>query len=175
MLKIILAVIVVLISGILMLASMKQDVFRVERSTAIKAPPEKVFALINDFKAWMSWSPWEKKDPAMQRSYGAVTAGKGATYGWNGNNNVGQGSMEIVESVPASKIGLKLDFIKPIEGHNTVVFTLAPQGDMTQVNWTMQGPTPFIGKIIHVFINMDKMVGGDFEEGLANLKVLAEK
>ena len=175
MLKIILAVIVVLISGILMLASMKQDVFRVERSTVIKAPPEKVFALINDFKAWTAWSPWEKKDPAMQRSYGAVTAGKGATYGWNGNGNVGQGSMEITDAVAPSKIELRLDFIKPMEGHNTVVFTLTPQGEMTQVNWTMQGPTPFIGKIIHVFINMDKMVGGDFEEGLANLKVLAEK
>ena len=164
------AVVVILIA-----AAMRPDTFQVQRAAVIQAPPEKVFPLIADFRAWGGWSPWEKKDQAMQRSYGAVTVGKGATYGWNGNNNVGQGSMEIVESVPASKIGLKLDFIKPMEGHNTVVFTLVPQGDMTQVNWTMQGPTPFIGKIIHVFINMDKMVGGDFEEGLANLKAAAEK
>ncbi len=104
-----------------------------------------------------------------------MTSGKGATYGWDGNNNVGQGSMEITDAVPSSKIELKLDFVKPMEGHNTVVFTLAPRGDTTQVGWMMQGPTPFIGKIIHVFMNMDKMVGGDFEAGLANLKAAAEK
>ena len=175
MLKIMLGVIVVVVAGILILASMKPDVFRIERSASIKAPPEKVFALINDFKAWTAWSPWEKKDPAMKRSYGAITSGKGATYGWDGNNNVGQGSMEITDAVPSSKIELKLDFVKPMEGHNTVVFTLAPRGDTTQVGWMMQGPTPFIGKIIHVFMNMDKMVGGDFEAGLANLKAAAEK
>jgi uncharacterized protein YndB with AHSA1/START domain len=175
MLKIVIGVIVVLIAGVLILAAMKPDVFRVERSASIKAPPEKVFALINDFKAWMAWSPWEKKDPAMKRSYGAVTSGKGATYGWDGNNNVGQGSMEITDALPSSKIELKLDFVKPMEGHNTVVFTLTPQGEMTQVAWVMQGPTPFIGKIFHVFMDMDKMVGGDFEAGLANLKAAAEK
>jgi uncharacterized protein YndB with AHSA1/START domain len=175
MLKIIFIVIAVIIAIVLGLAATKPDVFRVERSSAIKAPPEKIFALINDFKAWTAWSPWEKKDPAMKRSYGAVTSGKGATYGWDGNNNVGQGSMEITDAVPSSKIELKLDFVKPMEGHNTVVFTLTPQGEMTQVSWVMQGPTPFIGKIIHVFMNMDKMVGGDFEAGLANLKAAAEK
>ena len=175
MLKIVLGLIVVLIAGVLILASMKPDVFRVERPASIKAPPEKVFAQINDFKAWAAWSPWEKKDPAMQRIYGAATTGKGATYGWNGNNNVGQGSMEITDAVAPSKIELKLDFVKPMEGHNTVVFTLTPQGEMTQVSWVMQGPTPFIGKIFHVFMDMDKMVGGDFEQGLANLKAVAEK
>ena len=154
---------------------MKPDVFRVERSAAIKAPPEKVFAQINDFKAWTAWSPWEKKDPAMKRNYGAVTSGKGATYGWEGNSEVGQGSMEITDAVASSKIELKLDFLKPMEAHNTVVFTLTPHGEMTQVSWVMQGPTPFIGKIFHVFMNMDKMVGGDFEAGLANLKAVAEK
>ena len=174
MLKNILGVIVVLLAAVLILASMKPDVFRVERSASIKAPPERVFALINDFKAWTTWSPWEKKDPAMKRSYGAVTSGKGATYGWEGNNDVGQGSMEITGVAPASKIELKIDFVKPMEGHNTIVFTLTPLGEMTQVTWTMQGPTPFIGKIFHVFMNMDKMVGGDFEAGLANLKAAAE-
>lgn len=175
MFKAILGVIVVLVAAVLILASMKPNVFRVERSAIIKAPPEEVFALINDFRAWTTWSSWEKKDPAMKRSYGAVTSGKGATYGWEGNNNVGQGSMEITDAVSLSKIELNLDFIKPMEGHNTVVFTLMPQGEMTQVNWAMQGPTPFIGKIFHVFMNMDKMVGGDFEAGLANLKAAAEK
>ena len=175
MLKIILGVIVVLVAVVLILAAMKPDVFRVERSAVIKAPPEKVFAQINDFKAWTAWSPWEKKDPAMKRNYGAVTSGKGATYGWEGNSDVGQGSMEITDAVASSKIELKLDFLKPMEAHNTVVFTLTPQGEMTQVSWVMQGPTPFIGKIFHVFMNMDKMVGGDFEAGLANLKAVAEK
>jgi uncharacterized protein YndB with AHSA1/START domain len=175
MLKIAIVVVVLLIAGVLILAALKPDVFRVERSASIKAPPEKVYALINDFKAWTIWSPWEKKDPAMKRSYGAVTTGKGATYGWDGNNNVGQGSMEITDAVAASKIELKIDFVKPMEGHNTIVFTLTPQGEMTQVNWSMQGSTPFIGKIFHVFMNMDKMVGGDFEAGLANLRAAAEK
>jgi uncharacterized protein YndB with AHSA1/START domain len=175
MLKIIALVIVVAIAGILIFAATKPDVFRVQRSTSVKAPPEKVFALINDFKNWTSWSPWEKKDPAMKRTYGATTSGKGAMYAWEGNKDVGQGSMEITESVPSSKIALKLDFVKPFEGHNTVEFTLEPKGDTTNVTWAMQGPTPFFGKIMHVFINMDEMVGKDFEAGLVNLKAAAEK
>ena len=175
MLRKIAIVIVVLIAGVLVFAATKPDTFRVQRAADIKAPPEKVFALINDFKAWPSWSPWEKKDPAMKRSYGAVTSGKGATYAWEGNNDVGQGSMEITESVPPSKVVLKLDFIKPFAAHNTVGFTLASKGDTTNVTWAMQGPTPYFAKIIHVFINMDNMVGKDFEAGLANLKAAAEK
>jgi len=175
MLKTIALVVVVIIAGILIFAATKPDTFRVERSAAIKAPPEKVFALINDFKRWEAWSPWEKKDPAMKRTYGATTGGKGAHYAWEGNSDVGQGSMDIAESVPPSKIALKLDFIKPFEGHNTVVFTLAPKGDMTDVTWSMSGPAPFMSKVMQVFINMDTMVGKDFESGLANLKAAAEK
>jgi uncharacterized protein YndB with AHSA1/START domain len=175
MFKIIAIVIAVLIAGVLTSAATKPDVFRVERAAGIKAPPEKVFALINDFKNWHSWSPWEKKDPAMKRTYGAATSGKGAAYAWDGNNDVGQGSMEITESLPPSKIALKLDFVKPFEGHNTVEFTLESKGDTTNVTWAMQGPTPYFAKIIHVFINMDDMVGKDFETGLANLKAAAEK
>jgi uncharacterized protein YndB with AHSA1/START domain len=175
MLKIIALVIVVAIAGVLIFAATKPDIFRVERAASIKAPPEKVFALINDFKNWTSWSPWEKKDPLMKRTYVNATAGKGAMYAWDGNKDVGQGSMEITESVPSSKIALKLDFVKPFEGHNTVEFTLEPKGDTTNVTWAMQGPTPFFGKIMHVFINMDSMVGKDFEAGLANLKAAAEK
>ena len=175
MFKKIVIVVVVLIAGVLIFAATKPDIFRVQRAAAIKAPPEKIFALINDFKAWPAWSPWEKKDPAMKRTYGAVTRGKGATYAWEGNSDVGEGSMAITESTPPSKLAMKLDFVKPFEGHNRVEFTLEPKGDMTNVTWAMQGPAPYFAKIIHVFINMDTMVGKDFESGLANLKAAAEK
>jgi uncharacterized protein YndB with AHSA1/START domain len=175
MIKIIGIVIVVIIAGVLGLAATKPDTFRVQRSAGIKAPPEKVFALINDFKTWTAWSPWEKKDPGTKRTYGPVSAGKGATYAWEGNKDVGQGSMEITQAVAPSKVDLKLDFLKPFEAHNTVAFTLEPKGDITNVLWSMEGPTPYFAKIIHVFLDMDKMVGNDFETGLANLKAIAEK
>jgi len=175
MLKIIGIVIVVLIAGVLILAATKPDTFRVQRAASIKAPPEKIFALINDFNRWGAWSPWEKKDPAMKRTFGATTTGKGAVYAWEGNKDVGQGRMEIAESVPPSKVALNLDFVKPFEAHNLVEFTLEPKGDATNVTWAMQGHTPYFAKIIHVFINMDKMVGKDFETGLANLKTAAEQ
>lgn len=175
MLKIILLVIAMLIAGVLIFAATKPDTFRVERKAAIEAPPEKVFALINDFRQWGPWSPWEKKDPAMKRTFGATTAGKGATYAWEGNKDVGQGSMEIVDAVAPSRIRLKLDFVQPFEAHNVVTFTLTPQGKTTEVSWAMEGPAPYFAKIIHVFINMDTMVGKDFEAGLASLKALAEK
>jgi len=175
MIKKIAIVIAVLIAGVLIFAATKPDTFRVQRAAAIKAPPEKVFALINDFKRWDAWSPWEKKDPAMKRTWGAVTSGKGAMYAWDGNSDVGKGSMEIAESVPASRVALKLDFEKPFEGHNIVTFTLEPKGEVTNVTWAMQGPAPFITKVIQVFCDMDNMVGKDFEAGLANMKAVAEK
>ena len=175
MIKKIAVVLIVAIAGVLAFAATKPDTFRVQRAADIKAPPEKVFALINDFKQWGAWSPWEKKDPAMKRTYGAVTSGKGAHYGWEGNGDVGQGSMDIVESVPSSKVALKLDFVKPFEGHNTVDFTLVPQRDTTQVTWAMKGPAPFITKVMQVFCNMDTMIGKDFEAGLASMKAAAEK
>lgn len=175
MFKIIVLIIVAIIAGVLILAATKPDTFSVQRAATIKAPPEKVFALISDFNQWPAWSPWEKKDPAMKRTFGAKTSGVGATYAWEGNKDVGQGGMEITEAVPSSKVALKLDFLKPFEAHNTVEFTLTAAGDGTNVTWAMQGPTPFIGKIMHVFINMDKMVGKDFEAGLANMKMAAEK
>ncbi|HTE16185.1 MAG TPA: SRPBCC family protein [Burkholderiales bacterium] len=175
MFKTLAIVVAVLIAGVLMFAATKPDTFRVQRSAAIKAPPEKVFTLINDFKAWGAWSPWEKKDPAMKRTFGATTVGKGAHYAWEGNKNVGQGSMTITESAPSSKIALNLDFLKPFEAHNIVEFTLAVQGDTTNVTWTMHGPANFVSKLIQVFMSMDNMVGKDFEAGLANLKAAAEK
>jgi len=175
MIKKIAIVIVLLIAGVLIFAATKPDTFRVQRSAGIKAPPEKVFAILNDFQKWGSWSPWEKKDPAMKRTWGAVTSGKGAKYAWEGNSDVGKGSMEIAESSPSSRLTIKLDFIEPFEGHNIVDFTLEPKGDATNVTWTMHGPMPFISKVISVFCNMDSMIGKDFEAGLANLKAVAEK
>jgi uncharacterized protein YndB with AHSA1/START domain len=165
----------VLIAVVLILALTKPGTFRVERTTSIKAPPEKIFPLVNDFQNWSSWSPYEKKDPAMKRTFSGPPSGKGAVYEWDGDKNVGQGRMEITGSTPPSNVTLDLDFVKPFEAHNTVVFTLAPQGDSTTVTWAMQGPANFISKVMQVFINMDKMVGTDFEAGLANLKALAEK
>jgi hypothetical protein len=167
-------VVVVAIAGILLYAATKPDSFRVQRVVLINAPSDKVFPLINDIKAWTVWSPYEKKDPAMKRTYGAVTAGKGATYAWDGDKNVGQGSMEIVESGPR-KILIKLDFLKPFEAHNMGEFLLEPKGDSTSVTWATYGPSPYMSKVIGTFINIDDMIGRDFEKGLADLKAAAEK
>lgn len=175
MFKTIAIIVVALIAALLLFAATKPDTFRVERSASIKAPPEKVFALLNDFQRWEAWSPWEKKDPAMRRTFSVVTSGKGAQYAWEGNKDVGQGRMEIAESVPPSKVAIKLDFAKPFEAHNLVEFTLEPKGDVTNITWVMQGDTPYFAKVIHVFLNMDSIVGKDFEAGLANLKTVAEK
>jgi uncharacterized protein YndB with AHSA1/START domain len=172
---IIVAIVAVALVAVLILAAMKPDTIRVERKTSIKAPPEKVFALINDLHAWGAWSPYEKKDPAMQRTFSGAPSGKGAIYEWDGNKNVGKGRMEITESSPPSNIVIKLDFISPFEGHNIAEFTLKPEGDATNVIWAMRGPAPFISKLMQVFFNMDRMIGTDFEAGLANLKSLTEK
>ena len=174
MLKKIAVVVVVLIAGVLVFAATKPDTFRVQRSASIKAPPEKIAAVLSDFHAWQGWSPWEKMDPAMKRSYSGAEKGKGAAYAWEGNGKVGQGRMEIIDAAP-SRVALDLDFVKPFEGHNKVVFTLAPQGDATEVNWAMQGPMPYVSKLISVFCDMDGMIGKEFENGLANLKTLTEK
>jgi uncharacterized protein YndB with AHSA1/START domain len=175
MIKIIAILVAILMAGVLIFAATKPDTFRVQRAASIKAPPERIFVLINDFNRWSAWSPWEKKDPTMKRTFGATTSGKGAVYAWEGNKDVGQGRMEIAESVAPSKVALNLDFVKPFEAHNVVEFTLEPKGDATTITWAMQGDTPYFAKIIHVFINMDRMVGKDFETGLANLKAIAEK
>jgi hypothetical protein len=167
-------VIVVAIAGILLYAATRPDSFRVQRIALIDAPSDKIFPLINDLKAWPAWSPYEKKDPAMKRTYGAVSAGKGATYAWDGNKEVGQGSIEIIESTPR-KIALKLDFLKPFEAHNMGEFLLEPKGDGTLVTWAVYGPSPYMSKVIGTFMNIDDMIGRDFEKGLADLKAVAEK
>jgi hypothetical protein len=172
---IIAVVLAIAIAVILILAAAKPDGFGIQRATTVKAPPEKIFPLINDFHQWGTWSPYENKDPAMKRSYSGAASGEGAIYAWEGNKNVGSGRMEILDSSAPSKIVIKLDFFKPFEGHNTAEFTMLPHGDATDVTWLMHGPLPFMGKIMHVFINMDRMIGKDFEIGLANLKRLTEK
>jgi uncharacterized protein YndB with AHSA1/START domain len=175
MLKLILIVLVILIAIALILASTKPDTFRIERSVNIKAPPEKIFPLIADFHQMNRWSAWEKVDPAMKRSITGPESGKGAMYAWDGNKEIGQGSMEILEATPSTKVLIKIDFYKPFEAHNTVEFTLVPDGEATTVTHAMYGPNPFISKLMSLFFNMEKMVGPKFEEGLANMKAIAEK
>jgi uncharacterized protein YndB with AHSA1/START domain len=172
---IIAVVLAVAIAIVLILAATRPDTFSIQRAATIKAPPEKIFAVISDFHRWGSWSPWENRDPAMQRSFSGANSGRGAVYAWDGNKNVGSGRMEILDVSVPSKIVIKLDFLKPFEAHNTAEFTMLPQGDATNLNWRMHGPATFISKLMHVFINIDSMVGKDFEAGLANLKRLTEK
>jgi polyketide cyclase/dehydrase/lipid transport protein len=162
------------VAAVLILAATKPDTFSVQRAITVMASPEKIFPLINDFHQWGTWSPYETKDPDMKRSYSGAASGKGAIYGWDGDKNVGSGRMEILDTSAPSKVVIKLDFFTPFEGHNTAEFTMLPQGDATNLTWLMYGPTPFMGKIMHVFLNIDRMVGKDFEIGLANLKKLTE-
>jgi uncharacterized protein YndB with AHSA1/START domain len=164
----------VAIAVVLILAMIKPDRFRVERAAAIKAPPETIFALIEDFHRWRIWSPWEDRDPAMKRTFEGAERGKGAVYAWDGNRNVGAGRMEILKAASPSNVVIKLDFIKPFEGHNTAEFTITPQGGATNVAWAMHGPAPVMHRIMQVFMNLDSMIGKDFEAGLANLKKAAE-
>jgi uncharacterized protein YndB with AHSA1/START domain len=168
-------VLVVAFAIVLVLAAAKPNTFSVRRETTVRVPPEKIFPLINDFHQWATWSPYENRDPAMKRTYSGATSGKGAVYAWDGNKSVGSGRMEILEAPAPAKVIIKLDFFRPFEGHNTAEFTMLPQGDATRLTWLMHGPAPFMSKLMQVFMNMDKMIGKDFETGLANLRKLTEK
>ncbi len=167
-------VIIVPIAAILAYASTQPDEFRVQRSASIKAPPQKIFPYLNDFRRSVEWSPYEKMDPDMKRVYSGAPIGKGAIYEWDGDKNIGAGRLEIIDAAPPSKLTYTLDFSRPFEAHNIVDFTLDEKGGATEVTWAMHGPMPLISKVMCLFFNMDKMVGGDFEKGLANLKTLAE-
>ncbi|MGR4864806.1 SRPBCC family protein [Caulobacter sp. LARHSG274] len=167
-------VVVAAIVALLGYAATRPDTFRVARSAVIKAPPEKIYAQIEDFHRWAAWSPYEKLDPAMTRAYSTPAAGPGATYGWTSTGKAGVGDMKITQAAAPSRLALDLDFSKPFTSHNKVVFTLEPQGDATRVTWVMEGPAPYISKLMGVFFNMDKMIGGDFETGLANLRTVSE-
>lgn len=166
----------ILLIAPLVYAWTQPDIFHVLRSTRIKAQPERIFALISDFHNWGAWSPYERLDPAMKRIFSGTPRGKGAVYEWESNNSrAGAGRMEIIEPSPASKIVIQLDLAKPFETSNIIEFTLETQNDETQVTWDIHGPNPFIGKMMGIFYDRDSMVGKDFEEGLANLKAIAER
>lgn len=175
MLRKILGLVAVLIAGLLAFAATQPDSFEVKRSILIKAPAERIFPLVNDFKQFALWSPWEKLDPNLKRSLSAPSSGKGASYEWEGNDEVGKGKMEIALSQPSEKVLMNLHFMKPFEARNVAEFTFSPKGESTEVSWKMTGPSPFVTKLMHVFVSMDKLVGSDFEAGLVNLKTLAEK
>jgi uncharacterized protein YndB with AHSA1/START domain len=174
-LLLVLAVLVVGIVGVLAYAVTKPDVFRVERSATIKAPPDRIFAMITDLRGWRAWSPYEKRDPEMTRSYSGADKGKGAAYAWDGNRNVGAGRMEIADVTPPSKVVINLEFLRPFKANNTAEFLMRPAADGTTVTWTMFGPNLFVGKVMGIFIDMDRMIGKDFEDGLASLKAVVEK
>ena len=174
MIKTIAIVIVVALAATLGYAATRPDTFRVQRTISIKAPPEKILAQVNNFHDWSNWSPYEKMDPAMKRTFSGAASGPGAVYAWDGNGDAGAGRMEIKEASP-SKTVIKLDFSKPIEASNFAEYSVDTQGDSSNVTWAMYGPAPYISKVMGLFFNMDSMIGKDFEAGLANLKTVAEK
>jgi hypothetical protein len=175
MLKIVSIIILLTIAAILIFAATKPDSFRVQRSISIKASPEKIFAELNNFHRWEAWSPWEKLDPAVRRTYSGPENGVGAIYAWEGNSDVGQGRMTIIESALPLKLLLDIEFIKPFAAKNKVEFTLSKQGENTVVTQAMYGPSPYLSKLMSLVFNMDKMVGSKYEEGLSSLKVISEK
>jgi uncharacterized protein YndB with AHSA1/START domain len=174
MIRNILIVVVLAIAGLLVFAATRPDTFTLRRSLLIQAPPEKLHALINDMRAFNTWNPYDKKDPAMQGSYSGPAAGPGARYAFKGNQDVGEGSLEITASAP-HQVGMRLDMSAPMEAHNQITFTLVPRGRATEVTWAMEGACPFIAKLMGVFLDMDAMIGRDFEAGLASLQLIAER
>jgi polyketide cyclase/dehydrase/lipid transport protein len=170
----IVVMLVVLIAVCLVLIMMQPAHYQVERSATINAPAPAVFTLVNDFHKWDSWSPWAKLDPTMKQSYEGAPAGSGAMYSWAGNSQVGEGKMTIIESHPSDLVKIKLEFIKPFAATNATDFTFTPSGNSTNVKWTMSGDNNFVGKAFSLFMNMDKMIGADFEKGLAKMKTVAE-
>ncbi len=171
----VLIIVAVAVGALLVIAAGKPDTFTVRRAIHIKAPQEKVFALINDLVAWKSWSPWQEKDPAMHQTISPNSAGVGAFQEWRGNSKVGTGRMAITDSVPHDRITLRLDFLKPFKATNIAGFVLRQDAEGTEVIWTMNGPAPLISKIMDTLMNMDRMIGRDFEQGLANLKAVSER
>jgi uncharacterized protein YndB with AHSA1/START domain len=171
--KILIGLVVIVVVFVVIVALQPSD-FRVERTATISAPASDVFAQVNDFHNWEAWSPWAKLDPAAKNSFEGPSAGTGAIFKWSGNGEVGEGTMTITESRPSDLIKLKLDFVKPFEGTNAVEFTFKPEGNQTVVTWSMSGRKNFISKAICLFMSMDKMVGGQFEKGLADMKSVVE-
>jgi Polyketide cyclase / dehydrase and lipid transport len=170
----IVGLLVVAVLAVLAFAASRPNTFSVVRQGHINAAPENVFPLINDFHEWTRWSPWEKMDPNLTRTYRGSEAGEGAIYEWTGNKKVGQGRMDITSTAPPSRIDIDLHFMKPFEARNKTVFTLTPASGGTDVRWEMTGTSPFMFKVMGLFMNMDAMIGKDFDAGLANMKAVAE-
>lgn len=173
MLKKIALVLAAIVLVILGLAASKPDTFAIRRSASIAAPPDKVYALVSDFKAFNRWSPWVRMEPSVALTYSGPEAGVGAGYRWAGDKT-GAGGMTITEATAPSKLVMNLEFLKPFESRNRVDFDFAPEGSGTKVTWSMSGPMTFLSKVMSVFTDMDTMIGPDFEAGLANLKAMAE-
>lgn len=171
---IIIGVIAVLLVGLLAFIATRPDAFTVQRSAVIKAQPAVVHGLINDFRLWQQWSPWEQLDPELKRSYTGPDTGAGASYAWLGNAKAGEGRMTIEESKPGELVVIKLEFIKPFASTCPTTFRLTPEGEGTRVDWIMTGKNNFISKFFCLFMNMDSMVGKDFEKGLAGLDRAAQ-
>lgn len=170
---IVLGLAVLVVAAVLLLATRQPDNFRVQRTTLIAAPADRIYPLIADLRQMNSWNPFVKRDPQVKGSYSGPAAGTGASYVFEGKQ-AGSGTLRITDAAVPIRVVLKLDMSAPMEAHNDVLFTLAPEGGATRVTWTMQGPSPFLGKVMGVVFSMDKMVGGAFEEGLAELKIRAE-
>ena len=175
MLRKVLLVFGVLVVVLAVIIATRPSTYRVERSTRIAAPPDIVFGLVNDLHAWDRWSPWAKLDPSMKTTYGGPPVGEGATYAWTGNDKVGEGNLRITESRPAQKVGIRLEFIKPMHGQSQTDFTFKPEGGGTQVSWAMSGTNDFMLKAMSAFGDMDAMIGNDFDKGLRSLKAVSEK
>ena len=174
MLKKILIALAVIIVMFVVIVALQPKEYRVARSSTISAPPPAVFAQVNDFRKWEAWNPWGKIDPAMKQAYEGAPAGVGAIYTWAGNNEVGEGRMTITESRPSELIRIKMEFFKPFAGTSTAEFAFKPESNQTAVTWSMAGTNNFMAKAINLFMNMNKMVGGQFEKGLAEMKSVAE-
>ena len=174
MFKKILIALAVILFGFAGLVALQPSEFRIARTATIAAPPPAVFAQVNDFHNWEAWSPWAKIDPAAKTSFESSSAGTGAVFRWAGNHEVGEGSMTITESLPSERIRIRLDFVKPFQDTADAEFTFKPEGDQTSVTWSMWGQNDFISKAICIFMDMDEMVGGKYEEGLANLRSVVE-
>jgi carbon monoxide dehydrogenase subunit G len=171
----IVVVIVVLVVAMLAYAAAKPDTFRVQRSIAVNAPPEKIFALINDFQKWDSWAPQDQQDPTMRRTYSGSMEGKGAVSEWSGSASTGKGRMAIIDSDPPKLVTIKVDFVKPFEAHNTNRFALEPAGGSTKVTWTIDASNLYTMKVMSIFVNIQKEFGKHMENGLSSLKAAAEK
>ncbi len=169
-----LLILVLLVAGFAGVVATRPDSYTVSRSTVIAAPPSIVYAQIADFAAWQAWSPWGKLDPSMKTTFSGPAGQVGSSYAWQGNDKVGEGRMTILKAEAPSQVDVQLEFIKPWAGISDTTFALTPSGQSTMVVWTMTGKNNFMGKAFSMFMNMDKMIGGDFEHGLAKLKEVSE-